>query len=178
MDPNPSASADVTTGSLDGTGQVGTYFYTAPEIAQGWPHIDEKVCPQALRSHLLCCMKFQMLSESLLPYADLFFCSVVVIPLSSCCSLVGHHIYDRPCSCFLVTSNELPKICFISLGEEQHEVSELELLLWMTLLTPQIPIPLLSPRYFFVHGLNVTAIWHSHLSYFSWLAFKRWTCTA
>lgn len=30
-------------GSLDGTGQVGTYFYTAPEIEQGWPHIDEKV---------------------------------------------------------------------------------------------------------------------------------------
>lgn len=108
LDPNPSASADVTSGSLEGTGQVGTYFYTAPEIAQGWPHIDEKVCPQALRSRLLCCMKFQMLSESLLSYAVLFFCSVVVIPLSNCCSLVGHHIYDRPCSCFLVTSNELP----------------------------------------------------------------------
>lgn len=30
-------------GSIDGTGQVGTYFYTAPEIEQGWPHIDEKV---------------------------------------------------------------------------------------------------------------------------------------
>eukprot|EP00271_Cylindrocystis_brebissonii_P022999 TRINITY_DN917_c0_g2_i2.p1 TRINITY_DN917_c0_g2~~TRINITY_DN917_c0_g2_i2.p1 ORF type:complete len:836 (+),score=187.63 TRINITY_DN917_c0_g2_i2:294-2801(+) len=25
------------------TGQVGTYFYTAPEIEQGWPHTDEKV---------------------------------------------------------------------------------------------------------------------------------------
>jgi hypothetical protein len=72
LDPNPSASADVTSGSLDGTGQVGTYFYTAPEIAQGWPHIDEKVCPQALISCLLCCMKFQMLSESLLPYAVCF----------------------------------------------------------------------------------------------------------
>ena len=34
---------DTNTGSLDGTGQVGTYFYTAPEIAQGWPTIDEKV---------------------------------------------------------------------------------------------------------------------------------------
>lgn len=29
--------------SIDGTGQVGTYFYTAPEIEQAWPHIDEKV---------------------------------------------------------------------------------------------------------------------------------------
>ncbi|XWS13227.1 hypothetical protein CRYUN_Cryun36dG0019600 [Craigia yunnanensis] len=29
--------------SVDRTGQVGTYFYTAPEIEQGWPKIDEKV---------------------------------------------------------------------------------------------------------------------------------------
>ncbi|XP_022761656.1 eIF-2-alpha kinase GCN2 isoform X2 [Durio zibethinus] len=29
--------------SIDGTGQVGTYLYTAPEIEQGWPKIDEKV---------------------------------------------------------------------------------------------------------------------------------------
>ncbi|PKA56267.1 putative serine/threonine-protein kinase GCN2 [Apostasia shenzhenica] len=29
--------------SLDGTGQVGTYFYTAPEIEQRWPKINEKV---------------------------------------------------------------------------------------------------------------------------------------
>ncbi|XP_047330262.1 eIF-2-alpha kinase GCN2 [Impatiens glandulifera] len=28
--------------SVDRTGQVGTYFYTAPEIEQGWPKIDEK----------------------------------------------------------------------------------------------------------------------------------------
>ncbi|KAH6770310.1 protein kinase family protein [Perilla frutescens var. hirtella] len=28
--------------SIDGTGQVGTYFYTAPEIEQGWPKINEK----------------------------------------------------------------------------------------------------------------------------------------
>ncbi|XP_028757179.1 eIF-2-alpha kinase GCN2 isoform X3 [Neltuma alba] len=28
--------------SFDGTGQIGTYFYTAPEIEQGWPKIDEK----------------------------------------------------------------------------------------------------------------------------------------
>ncbi|CAI9117290.1 OLC1v1018651C1 [Oldenlandia corymbosa var. corymbosa] len=28
--------------SVDGTGQVGTYFYTAPEIEQGWPKINEK----------------------------------------------------------------------------------------------------------------------------------------
>lgn len=29
--------------SVEGTGQVGTYLYTAPEIEQGWPKIDEKV---------------------------------------------------------------------------------------------------------------------------------------
>lgn len=28
---------------MDGTGQVGTYFYTAPEIEQKWPQINEKV---------------------------------------------------------------------------------------------------------------------------------------
>ncbi|CAA0833246.1 Probable serine/threonine-protein kinase GCN2 [Striga hermonthica] len=28
--------------SIDGTGQIGTYFYTAPEIEQGWPKINEK----------------------------------------------------------------------------------------------------------------------------------------
>ncbi|CAL9184454.1 eIF-2-alpha kinase GCN2-like isoform X2 [Musa acuminata AAA Group] len=33
-----------TTGvSMDGTGQVGTYFYTAPEVEQSWPQINEKV---------------------------------------------------------------------------------------------------------------------------------------
>ncbi|KAJ7570217.1 hypothetical protein O6H91_01G110500 [Diphasiastrum complanatum] len=30
-------------GSLEGTGQVGTYFYTAPEVEQGLPNINEKV---------------------------------------------------------------------------------------------------------------------------------------
>ncbi|XP_050379641.1 LOW QUALITY PROTEIN: eIF-2-alpha kinase GCN2-like [Argentina anserina] len=39
QDPSP---ADTTGVSLDGTGQVGPYFYTAPEIEQGWPKIDEK----------------------------------------------------------------------------------------------------------------------------------------
>lgn len=34
---------DPTGGSLDGTSQVGTYFYIAPELDQGWPHVDEKV---------------------------------------------------------------------------------------------------------------------------------------
>ncbi|KAJ1387859.1 Protein kinase domain [Sesbania bispinosa] len=35
--------ADTAGVSIDGTGQVGTYFYTAPpEIEQGWPKIDEK----------------------------------------------------------------------------------------------------------------------------------------
>lgn len=28
---------------MDGTGQVGTYFYTAPEVEQSWPQINEKV---------------------------------------------------------------------------------------------------------------------------------------
>lgn len=44
LDPNPLASAHLASGSLEGTGAVGTYFYTAPEIDQGWLHIDEKVC--------------------------------------------------------------------------------------------------------------------------------------
>lgn len=35
-------AADIMGVSLDGTGQVGTYFYTAPEIEQGWPKINEK----------------------------------------------------------------------------------------------------------------------------------------
>lgn len=49
LDPNPSASVDKTSGSLEGTGAVGTYFYTAPEILQGWPHIDEKVISLILK---------------------------------------------------------------------------------------------------------------------------------
>lgn len=28
--------------SMDGTGQVGTYFYTASEVEQNWPQINEK----------------------------------------------------------------------------------------------------------------------------------------
>lgn len=35
-------SAEATGVSIDGTGQVGTYFYTAPEIEQRWPKINEK----------------------------------------------------------------------------------------------------------------------------------------
>ncbi|XP_071686022.1 eIF-2-alpha kinase GCN2 isoform X2 [Rutidosis leptorrhynchoides] len=34
--------AETTGVSVDGTGQVGTYFYTAPEIEQRWPKINEK----------------------------------------------------------------------------------------------------------------------------------------
>ena len=47
LDQDPSFPPDATGASVDGTGQVGTYFYTAPEIEQGWPKIDEKVhaCP-------------------------------------------------------------------------------------------------------------------------------------
>lgn len=36
-------AAEIVRLSVDGTGQVGTYFYTAPEIEQGWPKINEKV---------------------------------------------------------------------------------------------------------------------------------------
>ncbi|KAI8010263.1 eIF-2-alpha kinase GCN2 [Camellia lanceoleosa] len=39
QDPDPTETTRV---SADGTGLVGTYFYTAPEIEQGWPKIDEK----------------------------------------------------------------------------------------------------------------------------------------
>ncbi|KAF7824321.1 eIF-2-alpha kinase GCN2 isoform X3 [Senna tora] len=43
LDQDPGHPTDITGVSIDGTGQVGTYFYTAPEIEQGWPKIDEKV---------------------------------------------------------------------------------------------------------------------------------------
>ncbi|XP_042985524.1 eIF-2-alpha kinase GCN2 isoform X3 [Carya illinoinensis] len=42
LDQDPGYPSDTAGVSLDGTGQVGTYFYTAPEIEQGWPKIDEK----------------------------------------------------------------------------------------------------------------------------------------
>ncbi|TQE11671.1 hypothetical protein C1H46_002707 [Malus baccata] len=42
LDQEPSFPPDTAGVSLDGTGQIGTYFYTAPEIEQGWPKIDEK----------------------------------------------------------------------------------------------------------------------------------------
>ncbi|CAJ1933325.1 unnamed protein product [Sphenostylis stenocarpa] len=42
LDQDLGHTADATGVSIDGTGQVGTYFYTAPEIEQGWPKIDEK----------------------------------------------------------------------------------------------------------------------------------------
>ncbi|XP_039054729.1 eIF-2-alpha kinase GCN2 isoform X2 [Hibiscus syriacus] len=43
VDQDVSFPTDILGSSVDGTGQVGTYFYTAPEIEQGWPKIDEKV---------------------------------------------------------------------------------------------------------------------------------------
>ncbi|KAJ4955074.1 hypothetical protein NE237_011857 [Protea cynaroides] len=43
VDHDPLFPPDTVGVSVDGTGQVGTYFYTAPEIEQGWPKIDEKV---------------------------------------------------------------------------------------------------------------------------------------
>jgi translation initiation factor 2-alpha kinase 4 len=43
LDQDPGYPSDAAGLSADGTGQVGTYFYTAPEIEQGWPKIDEKV---------------------------------------------------------------------------------------------------------------------------------------
>ncbi|KAH7572810.1 hypothetical protein JRO89_XS03G0017900 [Xanthoceras sorbifolium] len=42
LDQDAGFLTDTTGISADGTGQVGTYFYTAPEIEQGWPKIDEK----------------------------------------------------------------------------------------------------------------------------------------
>ncbi|KAE9620442.1 hypothetical protein Lal_00019286 [Lupinus albus] len=42
LDQDMGHPVDTTSLSIDGTGQVGTYFYTAPEIEQGWPKIDEK----------------------------------------------------------------------------------------------------------------------------------------
>ncbi|TXG72832.1 hypothetical protein EZV62_001411 [Acer yangbiense] len=42
LDQDAGFPTDTTGISADGTGQVGTYFYTAPEIEQGWPKIDEK----------------------------------------------------------------------------------------------------------------------------------------
>ncbi|KAJ6366509.1 hypothetical protein OIU77_002992 [Salix suchowensis] len=42
LDHDTALPADTAGVSMDGTGQVGTYFYTAPEIEQGWPKIDEK----------------------------------------------------------------------------------------------------------------------------------------
>ncbi|CAH9082427.1 unnamed protein product [Cuscuta epithymum] len=35
-------TAEILGTSVDGTGHIGTYFYTAPEIEQGWPKINEK----------------------------------------------------------------------------------------------------------------------------------------
>jgi translation initiation factor 2-alpha kinase 4 len=43
LDQDPGYPSDTAGLPADGTGQVGTYFYTAPEIEQGWPKIDEKV---------------------------------------------------------------------------------------------------------------------------------------
>jgi translation initiation factor 2-alpha kinase 4 len=43
LDHDAALPTDTAGVSMDGTGQVGTYFYTAPEIEQGWPKIDEKV---------------------------------------------------------------------------------------------------------------------------------------
>ncbi|KAJ6741180.1 EIF-2-ALPHA KINASE GCN2 [Salix purpurea] len=42
LDHDTALPTDTAGVSMDGTGQVGTYFYTAPEIEQGWPKIDEK----------------------------------------------------------------------------------------------------------------------------------------
>ncbi|CAI5949576.1 unnamed protein product [Closterium sp. NIES-65] len=32
------------------TGQVGTYFYTAPEVEQGWAHVDDKASARSIRT--------------------------------------------------------------------------------------------------------------------------------
>ncbi|KAJ4756462.1 protein kinase family protein [Rhynchospora pubera] len=43
LEPDQYLPTNKTGASMDGTGQVGTYFYTAPEIEQKWPQINEKV---------------------------------------------------------------------------------------------------------------------------------------
>ncbi|KAJ6917689.1 hypothetical protein NC652_019882 [Populus alba x Populus x berolinensis] len=43
LDHDAALPTDTAGVSMDGTGEVGTYFYTAPEIEQGWPKIDEKI---------------------------------------------------------------------------------------------------------------------------------------
>ncbi|XP_024012818.1 eIF-2-alpha kinase GCN2 isoform X2 [Eutrema salsugineum] len=42
LDQDGGFSMDVGGSGVESTGQAGTYFYTAPEIEQGWPKIDEK----------------------------------------------------------------------------------------------------------------------------------------
>ncbi|VVB06249.1 unnamed protein product [Arabis nemorensis] len=42
LDQDGGFSMDVAGSGVDSTGQAGTYFYTAPEIEQSWPKIDEK----------------------------------------------------------------------------------------------------------------------------------------
>ncbi|KFK40246.1 hypothetical protein AALP_AA3G349200 [Arabis alpina] len=42
LDQDAGFSTDLAGSGVDSTGQAGTYFYTAPEIEQGWPKIDEK----------------------------------------------------------------------------------------------------------------------------------------
>ncbi|KAL5998062.1 hypothetical protein ACLOJK_008997 [Asimina triloba] len=41
LDHDPSFQNETGRASMDGTGKVGTYFYTAPEIEQGWPQVNE-----------------------------------------------------------------------------------------------------------------------------------------
>ncbi|WOL01283.1 eIF-2-alpha kinase GCN2 isoform X1 [Canna indica] len=43
LDHDPNFPIETTGMSIDGTGKVGTYFYTAPEVEQGWAQINEKV---------------------------------------------------------------------------------------------------------------------------------------
>lgn len=50
MDQDGGFSTDVAGSGVDSTGQAGTYFYTAPEIEQSWPKIDEKVSSCILSS--------------------------------------------------------------------------------------------------------------------------------
>jgi hypothetical protein len=47
--------------SMDGTGQVGTYFYTAPEVEQKWPQINEKVITNSL---VFFCLKNEQKTSS------------------------------------------------------------------------------------------------------------------
>ena len=65
--------AETTGVSLDGTGQIGTYFYTAPEIEQRWPKINEKVSMSKVKG--------QYMKKKSTIFSHLGFCNSLVASL-------------------------------------------------------------------------------------------------